>query len=271
MAGNTHAQKMNESQLVHGSVDDGFDLTFSGDHTFSGANTVSGVQTNSARVVLGVGSGGDNEAVAIGGGTSALPITTATANKNAMELRFESTATTAGSDTRTSYMALYLAGATTGGGDCLRAITHVEANLANARGAHISLDFLKTAGTSECSGLGAAVGATLHIPDIASWAPTGTLCGAQIEIYSDGAASDPAGLTELSVLRLSNSGDATGKADVDTDASIISIQGFTAASGVTNAVSSTALTEIGLSSIGLRVNVGGSIYYIPAVPSAEWN
>jgi hypothetical protein len=91
------------------------------------------------------------------------------------------------------------------------------------------------------------------------------------ELYSDGTASDPAGLTELSVLRLCNSGNATGAADVDTDANVISIQGFTAATGDTNAISSTSLAELPAGTVGIRVKVGSTVYYIPAVVSTEWN
>lgn len=212
---------------------------------------------------------GDPGALAIGGGTDAEPMTTDEANKNFLEFRGESTADEA-SDTRCAYLRLYLAGATSGGGEALRAFTSVEENIGTAHGAHLSLGFAAEAGGSECSGLGAAVRGTLHIPDIASWAPAGTLCAAMFEIYSDGAASDPAGLTELAVLRLVNAGNATGAADVDTDAAILSIQGFAAASGTTNAISSTSLNELP-TNVGIRVNIGGSLYYIPAVAAADWD
>ena len=237
----------------------------------TGANTWSGANTYSARQIFTVGTAADNSALLLGGGTSAAPSTTAVANSNFLEFRGESTATDAGSDTRCAYLRLYLAGATTGGGDCLRAFTTVSANLANARGAHISLNFTGVAGAMECSGEGTAVKGTLHIPNVASWAPTGTYSAGMFEIYSDGSDSDPAGMTSLSVLTLANSGDATGAADVDTDANILSIQGFTAASGVTNAISSTALAEIALDCIGLRIKVGTGLYRLIAIPEAEWN
>ena len=78
-------------------------------------------------------------------------------------------------------------------------------------------------------------------------------------------------MTALSVLSLSNSGNATGKADVDTDASLLSIQGFTAATGVTKTMSSTSLAELPGSSIGYRVLVGTTLYYAPLVLATEWN
>lgn len=172
-------------------------------------------------------------------------------------------------DARGIYDKLTLSG--TAGGEALRAYTYVTENLDTAHGAHISLGFCAEAGGSECSGLGVGVRGTLHIPNIASWKPTGTYAAGMFEIYSDGKASDPADMTELSVLRLCNSGDATGKADVDTDACIFSVQGFTAAAGVTNALSSTRLAELPAGSVGLRCKIGSSMYYIPAVISTEWN
>lgn len=190
------------------------------------------------------------------------------ADKEAVRLNFTSPATSGtarGLDIR-----LTQTGAA-GESDCLRVFETVSCNTTTCRGAHISLNFLAEAGGSECTGLGTAAAFTLHIPNIASWAPTGTLASGVFEIFSDGTASDPAGLTELSVLRLCNSGNATGAADVDTDAAILSIQGFTAATGVTNAVSSTSLAELPSGTVGVRVKIGTATYYIPAVVATEWN
>lgn len=181
-----------------------------------------------------------------------------------------STAATSGT-VEGAYIRLAFTGDGTTTGEALRAFTNVNANIATAHGAHISLSFSAVAGGSECSGLGVAVRGTTHIPDIASWAPTGTLYAGMFELFNDGAASDPAGLTELALLCLSNSGNATGAADVDDDAHILSIQGFTTAAGVAHAVSSTSLAELPAGSIGLRIKVGSSIFYIPAVAAAEWN
>lgn len=200
-------------------------------------------------------------------GSSSDPETVATADHKLLELRVSSEA--ASGDNRIAYLRYTLDGA--GGGEALRALTVVNENVGTAHGAHFGLAFDATAGGSECSGLGAAMRGTLQIPDVASWAPSGTLCAGMFEVYSDGSASDPAGLTELSVLRLCNSGDATGAADVDTDANILSVQGFTAASGVTKAVSSTSLAELPSGTVGLRVKIGTGTYYIPAVVSTEWN
>jgi hypothetical protein len=168
-----------------------------------------------------------------------------------------------------AYLRYQLTG--TGGGECLRASTVVKANVGTAHGAHFGIEFLATAGASECSGLGIGLRGTLMIPNVTSWAPAGTYAAGMFEIFSEGANSDPAGMTELSVLRLVNSGGA-GKDDVDTDAHILSLQGWTAASGVTNVVTTTILNELSaVSALGFRIKVGASLYYVPIVPAANWN
>lgn len=203
----------------------------------------------------------------IGGGTNANPLTTSVVDAKFIELRAESQAVSG--DNRLQYLRYALEGG--GGGECLRALTRVGSNVGTAHGAHLSLAFDAVAGGAECSGLGVACRGTLHIPDIAAWAPTGTYAAGMFEIFSDGTASDPAGMTELSCLRLVNSG-GSGKADVDTDAHILSLQGWTAASGVTNAVTTTILNELSaVSALGFRIKVGDVLYYVPIVPAANWN
>jgi len=228
-------------------------------HYFGKSNEVR-VQTASdgnPEVILGIGT----SASYVSGGTN-------TGFKGA-ELRLASSATSG--DVRGMYLRFQLAADGTTSGEALRVYTNVNANVATAHGAHVSLNFVATAGGSECSGLAAAVRGTLQIPDIASWAPTGTYCAGMFEIYSDGDASDPDGMTELAVLRLCNSGDATGAANIDDDAYILSVQGFTAAADATSAVSSTSLNELPGSSVGLACKIGATRYYIPAVVSTEWN
>lgn len=203
----------------------------------------------------------------MGMGTSAAPVTDATADGKFLEFRCESTATSG--DNRLAYFRYALEGG--GGGECLRALTRVASNLGTAHGAHLSLSFDATAGGSECSGLGCAVRGTMHIPNVASWAPTGTYAAGMFEIFSDGSDSDPAGMTELSLLRLVNGGDATGKADVDTDAFLFSIQGFTAAGDTTKLLSSVSLAEFPANSVAVRVKVGATTYYLPMVLATELN
>jgi len=113
-----------------------------------------------------------------------------------------------------------------GGGDALRAYCVVDDVVgATARGAHISLGF-DSSGT--ITGLGSAMTATLHVPATAGM--TGTVCAVNAEIYSDAATSDPAGATSISFFRVANSGDATGAADVDDDAVLFDLSGFTSGS-----------------------------------------
>lgn len=190
-----------------------------------------------------------------------------TAGRHGLKFYFTSSATSGTS--RGMYLRHKQTGAA-GEADTLRVFQNVNANTTTCRGAHISMNFLATAGGSECSDLGTALTCTLHIPDIASWAPAGTLTSILAEIYSDGTNSDPAGLTELSFIRIANSG-GTGKTDVDDDACIFSLVGFTQAGDASTAISSTSLTELPANSIGLQVKVDGTIYYLPLVLGTEWN
>jgi len=205
---------------------------------------------------------GANSANAVlhGVGTTASPSTTATAGKMFMEYRCSTTA--ASGDNRLQYLRYFLEGA--GGGECLRAATIVNNNVGTAHGAHFGMEFEATAGGSECSGLGVGVRGTLTIPNVASWAPSGTYAAAMFEIYSDGTASDPAGMTELSVLRLANSGNATGAADVDTDAFLISVQGFTAGTGKVVE----AGTGMGTVTGTLKIKIGADTRYLPFYSAA---
>lgn len=206
------------------------------------------------------------DALVLNIGTTANPLDF-TASGNVLNMR--ASFSHSSGDARNIYTRLYLEGSV--GGDCIRAFTTVNNNVDTARGAHISLNFEATAGGSECSGTGTPLTTTLHIPAVASWAPTGTLYGQQIQIYSDGAASDPAGLTNLACLSIENAGNATGMADVDTDACIFSFAGWTAAADTTKVLSSVSLSELPTGTVGLRCKVAGVAYYLPLVVATEWN
>lgn len=209
-----------------------------------------------------------SSALLLGAGTNAAPTSTSTADKNFLDFRSETNATSG--DNRLLYLRYAMEGTGTTSGECIRAQTLVNNNIATAHGAHIGLTYEAVAGGSETSGLGAAIRGTVIIPDVASWAPTGSVYAGMLELYSNGAASDPAGLTELAVLCLSNSGNATGAADVDTDAAVLAVNGFTAANDTTSAVSSISLAELP-TCVGISVNIDGARYYIPAVAAAGWN
>lgn len=193
-------------------------------------------------------------------GSASYPIIMASSGYVINSRAKTTTAHTSG-DARNTYLKLDLYGSA--GGDCLRAYTAVNANLDTARGAHISLSFVATAGGSECSGTGTALTCTTHIPNVASWAPTGTLYGAQIQLYSDGTNSDPAGLTTLAGLAIGNDGDTTGAADVDDDAFLLHLTGWTAGAAHMFATGLTPATVTGACSASLRIKVGSTTYYIP--------
>jgi hypothetical protein len=204
----------------------------------------------------------------LGGGTDASPLTSGTANLKFVEFRCSCSASSG--DNRLMYLRYQLTGG--GGGECMRASTVVKSNVGTAHGAHFGLEFLATAGGSECSGLGVGLRGTLMIPNVASWAPAGTYAAGMFEIFSEGTVSDPAGMTELACLRLVNSGDGTGKVDVDTDAFIFSLQGWTTAADATKNIRTDSLAELASGNVvGIRCKIGSGTYWIPAVPSASWN
>jgi len=191
-------------------------------------------------------------------GTSALPLTSSVADTKFFQEYVKSTATSG--DNRARYSRLYLAGAG-GGGEALRAFTTVQAACGTAHGAHISLNFAGTT-TGELSGLGVAGRFTLHIPDDAAW-EGGTLSAVQAEIWADGAASDPDGLTELSMFRAVIGGNTTGDDDIETDVAFLSIS--TAGGAASGAMVDSDITAL-TGKAGLRVKVNGSLYgYIPIV------
>lgn len=190
-------------------------------------------------------------ALLMGIGNSTLRATTSTADSKFLSFYVENSATSG--DNRGMYLRLYHSGAG-GGGEAARIFTTVQ-NVAagTAHGAHVSLSF-GTSGT--VTGLGVAGRNTLHVPTAGAMA--GTVSALQAEIYSDGSASDPAGATEISFIRVINDGNANGKADVDDDAFFFSAQGFT--SGAGNVFKTGAPTTLGAS---LRVKVGATTYYLP--------
>jgi hypothetical protein len=214
--------------------------------------------------VTGITSAGATSGALVSGrGTSSSPVTASTASKFISNY-FSSSATSG--ETNGFYLRTYQTGA---GGEVIAArlfgsVTDVAAT--NARGAHISLSF-GTSGT--VTGLAAALEATLHVPATAGMA--GTNYAVKAAINADASTSDPVGATTLAFIGIVGQGDGTGLADVSTDAQILDVTGLTAATGVTNIISSTSLAELPSGTIGLRIKVNGTVYLIPAVVSTEWN
>lgn len=187
-------------------------------------------------------------------GTSSSKVVESVANTKFWQMYHENAATSG--DNRAFYLRLYLSGAG-GGGEALRVFTTVKDVAAGTtHGAHISLNFNDT-GT--VTGMGVAMRATLHLPDVALTSNV-TMAAIQAEIYSDGSSSDPGGSTLLSYFRVVNDGHANGKADVDDDVVLFDIQGHTIASG-NMIVAETDETKF---SHKIRCRVGSTTYYLMA-------
>jgi len=162
----------------------------------------------------------------MGTGTSGSPATTAAAGNMFAEFRTQSTATSG--DSRGLYWRHELKG-TAVSGEAIRAFTKLSAACATARGAHISLD-LNNSPQGSVTGLGAGIDAQLLLSNTALPAG-GTYTVVNAEIYSAGTTTDPGAVTELSYFRVVNGGDSTGAADVDDDAYLFSVQGFSEGTG----------------------------------------
>ena len=154
-----------------------------------------------------------------------------------------------------TYLRHYISGAA-GDGIALRSYATVsDVTAANARGAHISLDF----GTSgKVTGLGVALECTLHIPNSAT--QSGTIAALKVAINSDGSTSNTSGATSVSYIRVDNQGDGTGAGHVDDDACLFDINGHTISSG--NMIEA-SVTEANYSH-SIRIRIGGTLYYLMA-------
>ena len=145
-------------------------------------------------------------------------------------------------------------------------------NLDTARGAHISLNFAATAGGSECSGLGAALTTTLHIPDVASWQPAGTYAAIQAQIYGDGDLSDPDNMTSLAFFNVNlDGGDtkATSCADIDDDAVLFDFNGEFVTTKDAGKMLMTGGDEPTWDNVTayIKIRIKGTLYYLLAVPA----
>lgn len=201
--------------------------------------------------------GANPNAFLMGHGTSSSRVTATTAG-NFLSFYTESSATSG--DTRGMYLRTYFSGAA-GGGEAARIFGTVQ-NVAagTARGAHISLSF---GDTGTVTGLGAAVEATLHLPNTTPLA--GTMTAVNAAINADGATTDPAGATSLSFIRAVLQGNATGMADVDDDAVLIDLSGMTIGSG--NLVEASTTEANYAHSIRIRLP-DGSLGYLMVASAA---
>lgn len=159
-------------------------------------------------------------------------------------------------DTRAIYARLYSKIAASSG-DAIRGFYTVEDVAADtARGAHLSLSF----GTSGyITGLGTAATATLQLPNAVMHA-NGTYAAVNAELYSDGATTDPASVTELSIFRGVLNGNATGIGKVDDKAFALVLDGGAIAAGNIVEASTTEANY----AYSIRCKIMGTTMYLMA-------
>lgn len=194
-----------------------------------------------------------SNALVMGVGTSTSRAQANAASRNFLSFYFENFATSG--DNRGMYLRQYLSGAGSGGeaARIFNTVNNVAAG--TAHGAHISLSF---GATGTVTGLGVAGRNTLHIANQGTQA--GTMAALQAEIYADGSDSDPAG-ADVTFLRVIADGHADGIADLSTDATFFSVQGFSAGADGANTIFRTVAPSTLAAS--LKVKVGSTLYYLP--------
>lgn len=199
--------------------------------------------------------GAESTALLFGLGTSTTTAKTGTADKKFISFYTENSATSG--DNRAIYNRFYLSGAG-GGGESLRSSTEISGvAVGTAHGAHLSLGMGESTTGGAVTGLGVAVRATLGLPDVAM-ASGGTYAAIMPEIYSFGASSDAAAVTELSFIRCVNGGNSSGRADVDDDAYLLVYDG---GSNATGNVFEAAVTEANYAYCG-RCKINGTVMYM---------
>ena len=185
----------------------------------------------------------------MGFGTEAAPYAMGTTAISALSFYASSTATA--DNNRCIYSRLYLAGAGSGG-EALRAFgTGTGVGLVALRGAHISAS-IEGAGT--VTGEMMAVKGTLMVPNSTLG---GTNSAIQAELYADGASS---AVSRTSLFGAVISGEATGKATLNTQVGLFDIVAAAASGGGDMLSPGTSKgTETGT----IRIFVNGAAAYIP--------
>lgn len=196
-------------------------------------------------------------AVLFGGGTSATPVSTSTAGKNFLGFWTKSTATSG--DSRGLYLRHYFAGAG-GSGEALRAYSTISnvsvAAGGTVNGAHISLD--ATGASAAVAGAAHALRATFGIAATAATLG-GTCAVAKVETDIKTGAAVP---TKMAYLRFEDVGD-VGLDYLFTTATLSSALLANAGTGANSAAVSTG----GVASKVLKVNIGGTDYWLPLFSS----
>jgi hypothetical protein len=194
---------------------------------------------------------GNTDGGVIKGGTSVAPITEDTASMKFISYYFDDGAT---SGTAVGeYVKLSVTGAG-GSGVAMRPYAIVD----TAAGAtiHTVQATLGFAGGGTLSGAGNAIYANVMLP---TEAVTGTLAAMTAEVYSENAASDPAG-SVLSIFRVSNAGETDGKADVDDDCYLFNFDGWGVGDANMIAVKAAAACPNVTHSVRVRLPNGNPAY-----------
>ena len=189
----------------------------------------------------------------IKGGTSVAKITEDTASMKFISFYFDDGATsgTAVGD----YVRLDVTGAA-GSGVAMR--PYVVVDTVAAATVHALQATASFAGGGTVTGIAQAIYANIMLP---TEAVSGTLAAATFEVFSENTASDPAGST-LSVIHISNAGNADGMADVDTDAFAFNFTGWTEGDGNMIAVKAAAACPNVTESIRIKTPAGTRYIYV---------
>lgn len=219
--------------------------------TITGTPSITGVPT----FVGGTG-GAVTAALVAGGGTSATPCATATADKNFLAFYTKSTAATG--DSRGLYLRHYFAGAG-GSGEAARLYATVDnvtaATGGTVNGAHISLSVSGASG--KISGQANALRATLDFADTAT--TVGGTCA--VATLDTNIATGPTIPAKTAFLRMTN----VGTQKIDYAMSIIAPSSTMVANAGTGANS--AGNAAATAAKAVLVNVDGTDYWLPLYSS----
>ena len=187
----------------------------------------------------------------IKGGISATPIVEDTASTKFISFYFDCGATsgTAVGD----YVKLSVTGA---GGSGVAMRPYAVMDTAAGATIHTVQATLGFTGGGTLSGAGNAIYANVMLP---AEAVTGTLAAMTAEVYSEDAASDPAG-SVLSIFRVANAGETDGKADVDDDCFLFNFDGWGVGDGNMLAVKAAAACPNVTHSVRVRLPNGNPAY-----------
>jgi hypothetical protein len=193
----------------------------------------------------------------VGSGTNADPATTSTADKNFVDIRAETTATSG--TNRNIYARTDFSGAG-GSGETVRANSVITAAAAGVHGLHGSVE-AKAGGS--VTGLGAGVRGGFLARDSAL-AGGGTYCAVHADLYATGASTDISPATEVSLIRCNLDGDATGIANMDDNAFLLTLDGGSNGAGNIAGAAGNEPTWAGVT-YQLRCKINGVVGYIPFV------